>query len=229
MASRPVFIPSKDFPFVKEVLVEFKWHAGFAVSQKQKSIVEFHEAIDALGLGKSSLEISSKSSLEIGTALSAFNLKVELGNGQNVAVENIFQAAKIFEQGGPFKDLLKTTPLEAKRDIRLKESGDMVGFRGKEGVWPLEPKTLFYDWIYINALHRQSELASAVLAFDSFTDIEFNPAKSFNCQARSVALYIALFNSGQLQSVLEDSNKYKQLMMQDAEGIIQKPVQKNLI
>jgi hypothetical protein len=229
MASRPVFIPSNEFPFVKEVLVEFKWHAGFAVSQKQKSITEFHEAINSLGLGKSPLEISSKSSLEIGTALSAFNLKVELGNGQYVAVENIFQAAKIFEHGGPFKDLLHTTPLEAKRDIRLKESGDMTGFRGKEGIWPLEPKTLFYDWIYINALHRQSELATAVFAFDSFTDIEFNPAKSFNCQARSVALYISLFNSGHLKSVLENSDNYKQLMTQDTNKVMDKPVQKNLI
>lgn len=229
MASRPVFIPLKGFPFVKEVMVEFKWHAGFSVSQKQKSIVEFHEAIDTLGLGKSSLEVSSKSSLEIGTSLSAFNLKVELANGQYVAIENIFQAAKIFEHGGPFKDLLKATPLEAKRDIRLKESGDMLGFRGKEGDWPLEPKTLFYDWIYINALHRQSELASAVLEFDSFTDIEFNPAKSFNCQARSVSLYLALSKSGQLQSLLDDPNKYKQLMMQDEVGTIQKPVQMNLI
>jgi hypothetical protein len=229
MASRPVFIPSNEFPFVKEVLVEFKWHAGFAVTQKQKSITEFHEAINLLGLGKSPLEISSKGILEIGTALSAFNLKVELGNGQYVAVENIFQAAKIFENGGPFKDLLHTTPLEAKRDIRLKESGDMTGFRGKEGIWPLEPKTLFYDWIYINALHRQSELASAVLAFDSFTDIEFNPAKSFNCQARSVALYISLFNSGHLKSVLENSDNYKQLMTQDTDKVMDKPVQKNLI
>ena len=229
MASRPVFMPLKEFPYVKEAMVEFKWHAGFAVSQKRKSIVEFHEAIGALGLGKSCLEISSKSNLEIGTALSAFFLKVELSSGQYVAVENIFQSAKIFEHAGPFKDLLQKTPLEAKRDIRLKESGDMVGFRGKEGIWPLEPKTLFYDWIYINALHRQSELASAVLAFDSFTDIEFNPGKSFNCQARSVALYIGLFNSRKLQSVLENSDSYKKLMMQGVDKIIEKPVQKNLI
>lgn len=229
MASRPVFIPLNEFPYVKEFMVEFKWHAGFAVSQKQKSIVEFHKAIGVLGLGKSPLEISSKSSLEIGNDLSAFNLKVELGNGQDVALENIFQAAKIFEQGGPFKDLLRKTPIEAKRDIRLKESGDMVGFRGKEGIWPLEPKTLFYDWIYINALHRQSELALAVLAFDSFTDIEFNPAKSFNCQARSVALYIGLFNSSKLQSVIENSDSYKKLMMQDIDKNTSKPLQQNLI
>ena len=27
---------------------------------------------------------------------------------------------------------------------------------------------------------------------DAFTDIEFNPKKSFNCQARSCALFVAL-------------------------------------
>ncbi|MFT6920411.1 MAG: hypothetical protein ACJA2G_003060 [Cognaticolwellia sp.] len=229
MANRPVYRPSNEFPFVKEVLVEFKWHAGFSVSQKQKSIKEFHEAINTQRLGEIPLEISSKSDLKLGGALSAFNLKVELSNSQEVAVENIFQAAKIFENGGPFKDLLQTTPLEAKRDIRLKESGDMVGFQGKEGVWPLEPKTLFYDWIYINALHRQPGLAKAVLDFDSFTDIEFNPSKSFNCQARSVALYIALYNSGQLDFVLENSDNYKALMMQNMDKNAHKPVQKNLI
>lgn len=42
MASRPAFISMKDFPFVREVLVELKWYAGFAVSQKQKSVVEFY-------------------------------------------------------------------------------------------------------------------------------------------------------------------------------------------
>ena len=32
-------------------------------------------------------------------------------------------------------------------------------------------------------------LINNIIQFDAFTDIEFNPAKSINCQARSVALH----------------------------------------
>ena len=46
MANRPFFIPTKN----KEELVttnsvEFTWFSGFAKSQKQKSILSFHENI----------------------------------------------------------------------------------------------------------------------------------------------------------------------------------------
>jgi len=35
-------------------------------------------------------------------------------------------------------------------------------------------------------------------AYDTFTDIEFNPKRSFNCQARSCALFVALARKGLL-------------------------------
>jgi hypothetical protein len=229
MASRPVYKVLTELPFVEETMIDFKWFAGFAVSQKQKSIQAFHEAINNEGLGQATLEISSKSEIELGVALSAFNLKVELNNQKRVAVENIFQAAKIFQNSGPHKDLLYKTPLEAKRDIRLKESGDLTGFQGKEGIWPLEPKTLFYDWIYINALHQNISLADKIMAYDSFTDIEFNPSKSFNCQARSVALYVGLRSAGKLDFVLKQSESYKALIANNHIDNDTKPVQKSLI
>jgi hypothetical protein len=43
----------------------------------------------------------------------------------------------------------------------------------------------------MQALHK-SELASEVFSYDGFTDIEFNPKKSFSCQARAVAMYVAI-------------------------------------
>ncbi|MRT12777.1 hypothetical protein GJV07_10810 [Enterobacteriaceae bacterium RIT711] len=215
MATRPVYTDHPQRPYVIEQLVQFQWHAGFAVSQKQKSISEFHKAIIDSEVGLRPLEISTKSENSLGVALSAFNLSVTLEKGGRVAIENLFQGAKIFERGGPFKDLLRASPLDAKRDPRLKESGNMTGFQGKEGIWPLEPKTLFYDWLYINALHRTDKLALAVQEFDAFTDIEFNPAKSFNCQARSVALYVALTKCGEIDNVIRDSAYYRTLVVPD--------------
>ncbi|MEC4726802.1 hypothetical protein HWQ46_14705 [Shewanella sp. D64] len=229
MASRPVFRPSDDYPYVTEDLIEFKWHSGFAATQKQKSVEELHTRIIETNLAVNPLEVSSKSSLGIGVSLSAFNLMVKLANGKDVAVENIFQAAKIFQSGGPYKDLLQVSPLDAKRDIRLKESGSLIGFQGKEGIWPLEPKTLFYDWIYLNALNRNPSLTDAIKKFDSFTDIEFNPSKSFNCQARSLALYVSLSKAGKIESLLNNSKKYQDLFLSGLDNKDKLPAQQSLI
>lgn len=232
MASRPLYAPSDKFPFVIEKTIEFKWHAGLSVSQKQKSINALHAEITGQGFGLKPLEVSSKSELDLGVALSAFNLLVSTENGNRVAVENIFQAAKIFKQGGPYKDLLQVSPLDAKRDIRLKESGDLTGFQGREYVWPLEPKTIFYDWIYINALYRDIPLANKIMDYDSFTDIEFNPKKSFNCQARSVALFVALRRTQQLAEIIGDPVSYRKLMLSDLDKFPSQykiPVQQSLI
>ena len=94
--------------------------------------------------------------------------------------------------GGPYKDLLRATSREAKLDPRLKESGKLVKFQFFETDWALDPKTAFYDWLYINALHKAPDLADYVLQHRAFTDIAFNPEKSLNCQAYSAALYVAL-------------------------------------
>ncbi|MBY8150444.1 DarT1-associated NADAR antitoxin family protein [Vibrio parahaemolyticus] len=213
MASRPIFISKRDFPFVEEKQVEFTWHPGFSILQKQKSIADLHRSFQMLVPTSNTLEVSSKSDKELGVALSAFNLKVSLNKGDSVAVENLFQASKIFENGGPYKDLLYISPLDAKRDNRLKESGKVIGFKGKEQVWPTEPKTLYYDWIYINALHSNKNLRESVQKFDSFSDIEFNPMKSFNCQARSVALYVSLSKINKIEKVISSPDYYRELMI----------------
>ena len=59
--------------------------------------------------------------------------------------------------------------------------------------WPLEPKTAFYDWLYIRLLRQRDHTEDDLAKYQSFTDIEFNPSKSINCQARSCALFVALF------------------------------------
>lgn len=184
--------------FVLERSVEFKWHPGFAKSQKQKSIRELHEMAFRDYRVRNPLEVSSKSEDPLGVALSAFNLKFTTKNGRTLTVEAAFQGSKVFKQGGPYNDIFDKAPMDAKRDQRLKESGPLIAFRFFRREWELEPKTAFYDWLYINALLKNPGLINEVTDRDGFTDIEFNPERSINCQARSVALFCALYHNDKL-------------------------------
>lgn len=220
MANRPVFIPRRSkTAFVAEIPIEFKWFAGMAISQKQKSIASLHEAAKVRLSASRILEISSKSPDAIGVRLSAFNLALPLG-GKLVNVEVAFQAGKVFEHGGPFTDLLDKTSREAKGDPRLRESGRIVGFSCAGEAWPTEPRTGFYDWIYLQALKANVDLASQLSQYDAFTDIEFNPEKSLNCQARSAALYVSLTQAGLLDEALASKDTYLRILGSGAgEGI----------
>lgn len=194
MASRPVFIPAPDGQaLVSTQIVDFQWFAGLSVSQKQKSITSLHQAAHALpGIGKV-LEVSTKSPERLGAALSAFNLAFDSTMlGHPLSVECAFQGSKVFEQGGPFTDIYAVTSSEAKRDERLRLSGRLTGFDFANVQWPLEPQTAFYDWLYISALKYRRDLADQLSEYSAFTDIEFSPQKSINCQAYSVALFVSL-------------------------------------
>ncbi|QYJ71024.1 hypothetical protein K0H59_18705 [Shewanella sp. FJAT-51649] len=211
MAKRPVFIALHDRVGVRESLIDFKWHSGFAVSQKQKSIQSLHR--EAMHHGyENLLEISSKSECDLGVALSAFNLKITTKKHKRTfTVESAFQGSKVFERGGPYVELFLQDSLSAKRDIRLKESGNLVKFQFFGIDYPNEPRTFFYDWLYINALVQNSVLSEQVRSFDGFTDIEFNPEKSINCQAHSVALYQSLVANGVLEEALKSPKDFLKL------------------
>lgn len=211
MARRPVFFPVlTGAPYVGMRVLDFEWYPGFAKTQAQKSIASLHRAAELIGL-KPVLEISSKSHQKLGVMISAFNLSVKL-YGRTMSVESAFQGSKVFQNGGPFHDLYQVPGKQAKKDARLRSSGELVGFNllGKE--WPIEPKTAFYDWIYINALYQHPELADQVLSFAAFTDIAFSPQKSLNCQARSAALFVALARRGDLQKVVSGEEAYLEVL-----------------
>lgn len=211
MAKRPIFIPNyKGFPFVKEELIEFEWHAGFAKVQAQKSIASLHEAAAKAEI-ENILEISSKSSEELGVCLSAFNLKI-IKDSKYLSVECAYQGSKFFENGGPFSDLYSVSSREAKTDERLRTSGDFVGYIFFGENFPITPVTVFYDWLYLTALSQNSSLSDKLLKYDGFSDIVFNPRKSLNCQARAAALFVALHHKGELQRVIEDRDYYIDLM-----------------
>lgn len=214
MAERPVFIPSNKPEFlVTTEFVSFSWFPGFSVAQKQRSIASLHESIVQSIHKTKILEISSKSLTEEGVAASAFNLMIETKKyNRKFSVECAFQASKVFTNGGPYVDILERTSREAKKDERLKSSGRLVAFQFYQNSWPLEPKTLFYDWLYINALSKNSTLANAILEYECFTDIEFNHERSINCQAYSAALYVALENRGLLGEALLSPESYSDVI-----------------
>lgn len=208
MAVRPIFIPKEDSVGVIEKPVEFKWHSGMAASQKKKSIYELHNQAKSLGI-KNILEISSKSELDLGVELSAFNLVITTKKyGRKLTVETAFQGSKVFERGGPYRDLYGLDSKSAKKDIRLKESGNLTGFNFFGVNFPLVPRTFFYDWVYINALVQNERMSKDVQDFDGFSDIEFNPKKSINCQAHAVALYISLFRNNMLEESLSSPDTF---------------------
>jgi hypothetical protein len=138
----------------------------------------------------------------LGVQLSAFSLKYEAESGKEYFLESIFQASKVFERGGPYTDIKNLEPIQAKRDERLMNSGRLIAFVSAKVTWPLEPKTLFYDWLYVNTIKDSKELTSQIQEYGAFTDIEFNPKKSVNCQAYSAALYVSLVQRGLIGKAL---------------------------
>lgn len=208
VANRPIFLCDRTNPYYKEQNVCFEFFNGFSPQQKQKSILSLHSSAMAQNPHIVPLEVSRASQLNLGKRLSAFNLIYRHTNGEVYAVESIFQSSKVFEKGGPYTDLLRAPSLVAKKDDRIKESGRIIGFSFLGNEYSSEPKTAFYDWVYINALNQHEELHEELLCFNAFTDIEFNPKKSINCQARAVAIFASLKTLGLLEDVLKDFSTF---------------------
>lgn len=208
--TRPIFIPNRDSIGVVEQYIEFDWHMGMSAEVRKRSINSLHQEAQKQGFNNI-LEVSSKSEQEIGIQLSAFFLR----NIKGYPVENLFQSSKVFEKGGPYRDLLTVTPREAKRDERLRNSGNLIRFTFNNKNYPLEPVSLFYDWLYINVLfsERNLELRERFFGskFDSFSDIEFNPEKSFSCQARTLALCVSLYENKSVREFIDNPIKFSQI------------------
>lgn len=224
MAARLIFKPnsSANGLFYEELLVEFDWVPGMAISQGRKSVENLHKSVIARYGVKSILEISTRSQTKLGVDLSAFNLKIELG-GRSYPVESAYQSSKYFLNGGPFLDLLSASSLESKKDTRLKNSGQIKGFRFEGVDWPLTASPNFYDYIYIRALLANPN-RTRLMDFEAFSDIAYSqnslvskPGKSFNCQARSAAIYVAMKNIMREDKILPALFEFAKLA-RDVEG-----------
>jgi len=214
MAIRPVYMVSFDKLFFKKEDIQFKYFNGFSVKQKQKSIDSLHNEYLKKFNEHKILEISSKSDNELGIKLSAFNLKIRTNKGKEISVESAFQASKVFERGGPYTDLLYADSRISKKDLRIRNSGNIVGFRFDGRNFEIEPKTFFYNWLYVNTLNLNKELGDRLIEFDAFTDIEFNPKKSLNCQAEAAAIYVSLRKQNLLDEALKDKDSFKKVVYQ---------------
>ncbi|MGE6699111.1 DarT1-associated NADAR antitoxin family protein [Hyphomonas sp. NPDC076900] len=204
MANRPVFLPiEKKGPLFREVSIEFDWHKGMAPSQKRKNVVELHVAAQAVGISPI-LEVSTKSDLELGRRLSAFRLDVEL-HGIRSKIECVYQASKVFEKGGPFPELVEVEPIIAKRFFKEKSLGLITHFEFRGVRYKNRPFHAYYDWLFVRALSPHQEFLKKTLAeFEGYSDIEFNPSKSINTQARSVAIFHSLLSRGDLSKAQDD-------------------------
>jgi hypothetical protein len=203
MAERPIFRPVNPPNFVEELMIRFEWHRGLAISQVRKCILSLHSAAKEQQKIERVLEISTRSPDELGRKLSAFNLEIRLPNMRSITVESAYQGSKVFQNGKSFSELYNASSKKAKTDERLRRSGSIVRFRFLEKEFEAEPKTAFYDWLYILALYCNPDLAKALMEYDAFSDISFNPRKSINCQARSAAMYVALWRAGELERITD--------------------------
>ncbi|MBN2824490.1 MAG: hypothetical protein JXQ76_04130 [Campylobacterales bacterium] len=212
MAKRPIFLVSKrSGEFFEEREIEFQYHSGFAVTQKAKSIQSLHQNAHKQNIANI-LEVSTKSDNKIGWDLSAFNLMVNFENTQ-ISLECAFQGSKVFEGNIQYQDIYYKTSIEAKKDPRLKSSGDIIGFEFEGNFWENEPKTAFYDWMYINALYQSNpNLIDALCSYEAFTDIEFNPKKSINCQARTCAILVSLIEQNKVQEALSSKERFIEIV-----------------
>lgn len=211
MAIRPVFLVSLNEKIFTRENIEFEWFGGFALSQKRKCINSLHQNLLRKYPDKNILEISSKSENPLGVKLSAFNLMMNF-NGKSFSVESAFQGSKVFEYGGPYTDLLDKPSIFAKKDSRLKNSGRVKVFDFNSEKFSINPPTYFYNWLYVNALNNNHDLAEQLLEYNAFTDIVFNPQKSLNCQAMAAAIFVSLNKQNLIQNALNDRKQFLKIV-----------------
>ena len=184
MAVRPIFISSGDIekPFIKKD-ISFKWVSGVSHIQLCRRRDSLSSEISKLYDIKKWLEVSSMSDKEIGIKLSALNLILNTSNGTD-SVQNIYQSSKRYSFD--FTDYFKYNDL----------------------VFDSTPTGMFYDYIYMCAILQNSHLINDLVQFDIFTDIQFNPNKSLNTQARAVAIFKTLYDNNSL-SIINDHEEFK--------------------
>lgn len=146
------------------------------------------------------------------------NLAVSI-DGKKTTVESAFQSSKVFENGGPYLDLFYSPSIVSKKDQRLPSSGRLMKFVLLGDEFPANPKTFFYDWLYVNAVSQNKELLTKLSEYNAFTDIAFNPEKSINCQARSAAICVSLFKKGLLSDALKNKDEFKKIVYSDENKI----------
>nr|WP_143090048.1 hypothetical protein [Celeribacter marinus] len=195
---------------METVEVDIHWHGGFAALQKQKNILALHQKAKEMGISPV-LEISTKSMQEVGKRLSAFNLKIEV-HGVMKSLESVYQSCKVFARSGQHGLLMDLDPFQAKKAVRELGQGEIIGFNFEGRDYASEPKNAFYDWLYIRAISPHEEWIKRNLNFAAYSDIEFTPHKSLNCQARAVAEFHALSMRDSVTDIVHNFERFAELL-----------------
>ena len=205
MASGQIYLVNENEPYYRKHTVDFDYVKGMSLKQKQKCALSLQQAFLQTHKDKKLLEVSRASDSELGMRLSAFNLMKDVPSlGKSLPLECVFQGGKVYENGGPYLDMYEMEPGQAKKDERKENSGRIIAFEFEGKRFPILPRTLFYDYLYLNALKENPELGKELLVYDGFTDIFFNPDKALNCQAISCAKYVSLSRLGILEDYLKE-------------------------
>lgn len=200
MAARPVFLTNQNKPYFSEYNVNFVYNNGFAPCQKKKNIIAIHNAFHKDNSDKKVLEISSKSFDEIGVKLSAFNLMLYVESlGKSMPVEIMYHSGKIYKDSGRHLEILNMTPKESKKYLYQNKFGLIEYFVFENQRVEVDDFCDFYNWLYIKALLENEYISSELLKYEAFTDVEYNPSRSKNCQARSAAMFVSLYKQNKIQ------------------------------
>ena len=94
-----------------------------------------------------------------GEAVSSLRLLLRLDSvAQDVPISTVFEAAKVFEHGGPFADLLTCAPSKVHKDTRLRTNGKLLRYSLEGSEYPIEPHPdSFFEWLYCRALKQFPE------------------------------------------------------------------------
>jgi hypothetical protein len=169
---------------IKKGIKDFKWEPGMSISQRRKSCINLHEALKKDG--KNPLDISSASTEELGVNLSAFNL-----TWKNHSIECLYQGSKVYENAGAQHQLYNMSPRQAKQSMKTLGNDKIIGFNFEGNDYPIVPRTLFYDWLYLHGLIENYGENFDFSMYDCFTDIQAT-INVYACQARAVCEYVAM-------------------------------------
>lgn len=196
MAVRKIYLPLTEYPYAKEVSVTFPWSNGSKHQNVQAVLDTFHDVYPEVP----ALEVSLASSQPEGIHAAAMKLPLHLAAlGQEVPVGIVYEASKVFENGGPYAELLQCSRQQVQKDNRLLKSGKCVGYRLEEAEFPAEPPYAFFNWLYGCALRQNPEKADGVLKFGAFSDLDLGTTKKDrNSPARAAAVYAGLAAAGKL-------------------------------
>lgn len=155
MATRTICFPISGYPYCKEQPVTFTWIKG----SKRQNIRAVHDAVHTTDPDVSILEVSSASVQPEGEAVSSLRLLLRLDSvAQDVPISTVFEAAKVFEHGGPFADLLTCAPSKVHKDTRLRTNGKLLRYSLEGSEYPIEPHPdSFFEWLYCRALKQFPE------------------------------------------------------------------------